>query len=306
MRYRNLAIIFASLATVPLWFVTAAGAAPRPTDQPATHESASAALRHRLTILEAFVDLEEELIHVIGRNFGSSPTVHLSDVELQVLESTDNVITAALSVPPPGSYRLTVRLGILPLPGRIDEFEVTLGAVGPEGPQGPPGEQGLPGPPGPQGEQGPPGPEGPPGPSVGGLLQTPGGVCRPTTVVDAARLNYDEGAAKNVTQETAQVTCTLPPKSPGLKRTEVSIAFSDPNELRGGCTFYNLFPGSGEPVFVPMVGVPEFPNIGVVILPIDDSDPETTPPHSAVCSVHPTQFLYGVQLTVEPRGGGGG
>lgn len=306
MRFRSLAVIFVSFVIVPVWFVAAAQAASDLTDQTATQRTEPTAPRHQLTILEAFVDLEEELIHAIGQNFGPNPVVHLGDVELQVLESTGNVITAALPALPPGSYRLTVRRGILPLPGRIDDFEVTLGAVGPEGPQGPqgpPGEQGAPGPPGPQGEQGPPGPEGPPGPSVGGLLQTPGGVCRPTTVVDAARLNYDEGAAKNVTQETAQVTCTLPPTV--LTRTEVSIAFSDPNELRGGCTFYNLFPGSGEPVFVPMVGVPEFPNIGVVILPIDDSDPESTPPHSAVCSVHPTQFLYGVQLTVEPRGGEG-
>lgn len=158
MRYRSLTVIFVSLAAIPVWFVAAAEAASHPMDQTAAQETESTALLHQLTVLEAFVDLEEELIHVIGRNFGSNPTVHLGDVELQVLESTDNVITAALSALPPGSYRLTVRRGILPLPGRSDDFEMTLGAAGPPGPEGPAG------PPGPQGDPGPPGEPGPPGP----------------------------------------------------------------------------------------------------------------------------------------------
>lgn len=117
-----------------------------------------------LEVLEVFVDLDEEVLHVVGRNFGSSPTVRLGNEDLEVLEASEHVLTAALPPLPPGTYRLEARRG----PGngapKYDEFEVTLGAIGPEGSQGPQGDPGPQGPPGPQGDPGSAGPQGPPGP----------------------------------------------------------------------------------------------------------------------------------------------
>lgn len=123
-------------------------------------------LAQQLTIREALVDFDAERIYVIGEGFGSSPGASLAGDDLMILESTDSVITTELPMLPPGSYLLRVSHSQGQDGARVDEFELTLGAVGPEGPQGPQGEVGPQGPQGPQGpvgETGPVGPAGPPG-----------------------------------------------------------------------------------------------------------------------------------------------
>lgn len=108
-------------------------------------------------IVEVFVDHDEELIYVLDGNFGANPSATLGDVELEILEPSNNMFTAPLPDLPPGDYRLYVmRKGLLGVLSQ-DEFEVTLGAMGLEGLPGPQGEQGEVGP------QGPPGPDGPQG-----------------------------------------------------------------------------------------------------------------------------------------------
>jgi hypothetical protein len=129
---------------------------------------AAQAQQPRLTILEAFVDSGRGQIHVFGRGFGSAPDVRLGGIELGIVASTDHIITAILPGFPDGSYRLRVARGPGDGASQSDEFEVTIGVVGPEGPQGlrgPQGSQGPEGPEGPQGAQGPAGPQGSPGPS---------------------------------------------------------------------------------------------------------------------------------------------
>lgn len=69
------------------------------------------------------------------------------------------LITCDTDLPDDGDYLLRVTNGKGESQG--DEYDLTIGAVGPEGPQGEPGPEG------PQGPQGAPGPEGPAGPQGG-------------------------------------------------------------------------------------------------------------------------------------------
>lgn len=169
-------IVVAVLASTGLSAVASAA----PAGERAADAGEPSELVLRPTILEVFVDQEEERIFVVGRDFGSTPSADLSEIELEILESSNDLILATLPTSlPPGSYRLRVSRGILPR--FSDVFEVALGAVGPEGPPGEQGPPGLPGPPGPPGEPGPPGPSGPLSgwvPSLVGELVTilPGGV----------------------------------------------------------------------------------------------------------------------------------
>jgi hypothetical protein len=122
----------------------------------------------RLEILAAGVDFTNELIIVSGRNFGTAPQVTLNGVPLQVDPPASETLLM-VSLPgvgdaPAGAYRLTVRGD---RPKDVDDFELTIGAVGPRGeigPEGPAGAPGEPGPPGQMGPEGPPGPIGETGP----------------------------------------------------------------------------------------------------------------------------------------------
>jgi hypothetical protein len=109
-------------------------------------------------------------IVVFGSNFGDTPKVTLSGTSLPVAEIGQTAsgltkVTAGVNTQfPPGSYVLLVSTGTLV----SEEFELTLGAVGPQGPQGPvgpQGPQGFQGPAGPQGPKGDAGPQGPDGPA---------------------------------------------------------------------------------------------------------------------------------------------
>ena len=96
--------------------------------------------------------------------FGGPLEVTLAGISATIVSADDSQIVA--SVPsalfPAGDYLLTVATG--DGQSQSDEYDLTLGAVGPEGPQGPPGPEGPEGPQGPQGETGPIGPAGPIGP----------------------------------------------------------------------------------------------------------------------------------------------
>lgn len=120
-----------------------------------------------LTITRTEADFTTNTLLIFGENFAWAgdldPQVTLAGDPLVVTGFTDSQITAELPAGLiPGSYLLTVSRG--PGPLRNDDFEVTLGAVGPQGATGPPGAQGPQGPAGPAGPQGPQGPPGPPGP----------------------------------------------------------------------------------------------------------------------------------------------
>ena len=115
-----------------------------------------------LMITEVFIsyDPAPDLVFIYGKNFdnGGDPVVKLGDYPdpLFVTQYSENEIVAELPLDlTDGDYLLKVRTGT---PNkRVDKFNLTVGAVGPQGEQGPPGEKGS------QGEPGSPGPQGPPG-----------------------------------------------------------------------------------------------------------------------------------------------
>jgi hypothetical protein len=155
-----------------------------------------------LTITEVSVDFVAETITIVVEelDFGPGPLeVWLGDATsfgdisagcVEDLMSAPQTVTCDFSaaglntgLPPDGDYLLNVAKGNGQ--SQSDEYDLTIGAVGPEGSQGeqgkigpqgeqgkigpqgeqgkigPQGEQGKLGPPGPQGEQGPTGPAGP-------------------------------------------------------------------------------------------------------------------------------------------------
>lgn len=112
------------------------------------------------------------------------------DNALPILDATPDTLEVELPNVPAGEYQLTVfrnKKGPVCRDESIwcDEFDLSIGAQGPQGemgptgPQGPPGDTGPQGPPGPKGEigdQGPLGPQGPQGPQGGiGPPGSPGG-----------------------------------------------------------------------------------------------------------------------------------
>jgi len=123
----------------------------------------------KLQINEVFLVEDDEVpggtadtLSIIGSEFDFGEgdlTVKLSGTELEVLDEEPNWVRARLPADvgspglPAGDYLLSVyREGGQ---SQSDQYDLTLGAVGPQGPQG---EQGPPGPQGEQGDQGPPGP----------------------------------------------------------------------------------------------------------------------------------------------------
>lgn len=101
-------------------------------------------------------------IVIVGEDFGfGSPLdVTLGDFgSLSIVTATDTEIEATLpSGILAGDYLLTVSTGNGQ--SQNDEYDLTIGAVGPQGPEGPHGQQG---PPGADGQDGSPGPAGSPG-----------------------------------------------------------------------------------------------------------------------------------------------
>jgi hypothetical protein len=140
------------------------------------HASAQVAV----VVNSATVDYSTNLLTVTGQNFGTiAPGVRLNGFQLTVQSfnaGTQTIVANMAMSLPPGSYLLAVTTGNGSTNStQVSEFDITLGAAGPQGAQGAPGPQGQQGPqgePGPAGAPGPAstvagpaGPSGPPGPS---------------------------------------------------------------------------------------------------------------------------------------------
>ena len=125
------------------------------------------------TITKVFVNLDGNEIYIHGEGFGSrwprtaprvmlAGTQHTPGIELQVLDYTNEMITAwlpdSLEL---GDYLLEVNNGPYNSEAHKDTFDVTIGAASGSGGRGPKGDKGDPGP---QGDTGPAGPMGPMGP----------------------------------------------------------------------------------------------------------------------------------------------
>ena len=127
----------------------------------------------QLKIDEVFVDFSTETMTIRGQNFDVGFNVTLGTLgdisSLCVANLTVSpqtiVCNFSTGLPADGDYLLRVITGTGQ--SQNDEYDLTIGAVGPQGPQGPQGiqgPQGATGPQGPQGAQGPAGPVGPQGP----------------------------------------------------------------------------------------------------------------------------------------------
>ena len=130
-------------------------------------------------IVTAQVDLDNQVIVLIGSNLGPNSTVFMGDEngtldQLVLLSSGVSFAVAQLGTTAPGTYVVLVVNG-----ASVGFADVTIGTVGPEGTQGPEGPVGPMGPEGLQGLQGIPGPEGPVGPPGPEGLQGPQGIPGP-------------------------------------------------------------------------------------------------------------------------------
>ena len=118
---------------------------------------------HKPHISSVVADILNHRITIRGEDFGSAkPVLTLGNRTLMVLSASPQQVVAVLPGDVgPGTYRLT--LSRTPGRGLTDEFEVTIGAAGPQGPPGTPGSPGPPGAPGAAGATGAPGAPGSPG-----------------------------------------------------------------------------------------------------------------------------------------------
>ena len=124
-----------------------------------------------LTISEVSVDYESSTMLIIGSdlNFGPDPLqVILGDTDISShcvlddpLADPQIIFCDSLALPVAADLLLIVSNGQDAT--QTDEYDLTIGAVGPQGIHGDKGERGERGDPGPRGEQGMPGPLGPPG-----------------------------------------------------------------------------------------------------------------------------------------------
>jgi hypothetical protein len=115
----------------------------------------------QVQIIAAAADASQTTLIVHGSNLSGASSVILGDVRLISVVTNPNGQELLAALPSgllPGSYKLRISKG--PAQVQNAEFEVTIGAVGPQGapgPVGPQGPQGTQGIAGPQGVQGPPG-----------------------------------------------------------------------------------------------------------------------------------------------------
>ena len=116
---------------------------------------------------------------IMGEGFGTAPTVEFGEFgEALIVFATDTEIVIELPTTDAGDYLIIVTASggdddddsdsdsdsDSEDDGASDEYDLTLGAVGPTGPQGPQGKMGDPGPPGPPGADGADGADGATGP----------------------------------------------------------------------------------------------------------------------------------------------
>ena len=126
-------------------------------------ESAPAATP-QVQIIAAAADASQTTLIVHGSNLSGASSVILGDARLISVVTNSNGQELLAALPSgllPGSYKLRISKG--PAQVQNAEFEVTIGAVGPQGAPGPVGPQGPQGPQGTQGTAGPQGVQGPPG-----------------------------------------------------------------------------------------------------------------------------------------------
>lgn len=131
---------------------------------PAALTSAPGHRGGELRIATVETDLGDDTLTIRGTSFdnGGRPRVALGDVRLEVVayDATSILATPTSSTleEMTGDHRLHVRTG--PRSFQRDQWDLTVGEVGPRGPVGAAGEAG---PPGPTGAAGPPGSAGAPG-----------------------------------------------------------------------------------------------------------------------------------------------
>ena len=115
-------------------------------------------------IIEVFVNSDQTEVVILGQNFPKDPEVSLGEQGLLVVLN-DSKTEIRTALPPgldPGDYLLTVSNG-KKFKKKSSDYDLTIGAVGPEGPTGPEGATGPEGPSGPSGPDGPQGAQGPTG-----------------------------------------------------------------------------------------------------------------------------------------------
>ena len=153
------------------WTSLALAAKPGPTP-PGNH----------LNIIEVSVDFNTNTLTIIGEDlgFGAPLVVTLGGIDIGFMTATNVEIVSTItsSTFPPGDYLLTVSTGNGQ--SQNDEYDLTIGAVGPKGDQGDQGPQGKGGAQGPQGKGGAQGPQG----KIGNTgAQGPAGPFYPASVV---------------------------------------------------------------------------------------------------------------------------
>ncbi len=124
-----------------------------------------------LQINEVWVDFDAQTIQITGRDFDFGRPLRVSLGELGDISSLcaanfsapQTIVCdfSATGLPADGDYLLTVWTGVGQ--SQSDEYDLSVGALGPEGATGPEGPQGATGPAGPEGATGPEGPTGPEG-----------------------------------------------------------------------------------------------------------------------------------------------
>src|SRR5436190_6986997 len=106
-----------------------------------------------LEVTSVTLSADQRSVTITGDQFGSAPIVTLAGQPLAGarVNGSGTLITVSIPALAPGSYALTVSKGNAGLDKNVDEFVLTIGAIGPRGVQGP---QGPVGPTGPQGATG--------------------------------------------------------------------------------------------------------------------------------------------------------
>lgn len=196
---------------------------------------------NELEITGAFVDFGAKTITIFGKDFyhtdryGRYPrvvrfsvTLGEEDITARCLppigpEPTPTRIVCDFSgdddrLPADGDYRLTVATGRGER--KRDQYDLTIGAVGPQGEPGETGAAGPPGPQGPQGATGAPGPAGPQGPQGATGAQGPEGPAGPP------------GVAGLSTRRSGQVNI-----NPGTVHLIKLTCFSNEHAISGGFHF---------------------------------------------------------------------
>src|SRR5438552_6809085 len=179
-KYNLLAVTFCMFVLLPLTvFCQEAQDVEEANVQPASAPVA-------LVINTATVDQTNNFITITGQNFGSTPpVVKLAGIQLVIQSfnpSTQTIVAVLPMVLEPGTYLITVAAtNGSTNSAQVSEFDVTIGATGPQGPKGDTGATGPQGPTGPIGLQGPKGdtgaegPAGPAGPTGATGPQGPAG-----------------------------------------------------------------------------------------------------------------------------------